>query len=413
MQHKYKCIHHSPLHTNDCILSLCLHKNYIVTGTLMGYVNLILIDSRRTNDSHREQLIGADSYRTTERPILKSDVECISHISCVFINDNNIYIGLNDRKMLCANIAEVTNASSLYHKTIGDKCVSTNEGCSKDCTLMMANNRLLLIHTKFGDNKDKKITNTTFAYENRNLSNDNDIVTGEVKSTNFSVPFDFDGDRYVYIEYIENSSKTQRKLCVHYTLTYPLQYQSKSPISVDLAEDYGHISHLKLIHNNIVFLVKNLNECVIAELNQSNELIQLCAFAHLGEEIIASACYIDTEHFAVTGNPTSLLLLDNNRAKGETYTSEINWEVNGNEMNYTNNDIVQNVKIVTVDLEGNVNMFHQKQETTLFNIYDVDNIDKDFKKKMLFDIGYPYYVAFNNEYLVITTDYGAFVFVSQ
>ena len=45
----------------------------------------------------------------------------------------------------------------------------------------------------------------------------------------------------------------------------------------------------------------------------------------------------------------------------------------------------------------------------MFNIYEIDNIDKEYKDKEFFSIGFPYYITYNKDYYVIGTDHGAFV----
>ena len=213
-KNKYKCILYSPLHLNDCISAMCLHDNKILIGTLMGVSQLIIINKDETNDSYSH--------------IIKTITKVITeHISCVYINNNsNINIGISSSKIVHVDVDKVLTLAinesdnEQQHDTnlicpMNDKCKSK----SKDCTCMMANNRLLIIHTKFEDKADSPINKLNFEYENRNLSDSNNSKCGEITSTNFSVPFDFDGDRYVYIEYI---SKTKRKLCVYYTLTFVL-----------------------------------------------------------------------------------------------------------------------------------------------------------------------------------------------
>ena len=435
----YKCIGYFPLHRNDCVSSMHLHNELIVTGTFMGVSQLILINKDEINNS----------YSSTVKTITELVTE---HISCVYINHINhqINVGISSSQMMHVDIEKVVNSSLIENNNnneqhdmnypsypINDKCKSK----SKDCTCMIANDRLLIINTKFEDDADDPIQKVNFEYENRSLSGF-DSKCGGITSTNYSVPFDFDGDRYVYIEY---SSKTKRRLCVYYTLTF----EQNSQIVVNLNESYGHISHLKLIQDDIVFLVKNLNECVIIELKTTKCVVSLDvldAFTHLGKEIIASACYMNNNscggslnaqttnvgiNLATTKNNVvitneekesannDILVLNRQqtRANEEVDNSEGGLKVRVNDdekcINKRKENILQNVQIVTVDLEGTVNMFYQGIENTLFNIYDMDDVNKDLKEKMLFDVGYPYYVAVNNMLLVVTTDYGVLVFAKQ
>ena len=64
---------------------------------------------------------------------------------------------------------------------------------------------------------------------------------------------------------------------------------------------------------------------------------------------------------------------------------------------------------ITIAYDGNFNVYHDKKESTLFNLYKIDNIDSEYKEKTFFSTGFPYYISFNNLYYAITTDHGVFV----
>jgi hypothetical protein len=68
-----------------------------------------------------------------------------------------------------------------------------------------------------------------------------------------------------------------------------------------------------------------------------------------------------------------------------------------------------NYSIITLDKDGKVNVFHNKKQKTLFNIYNIKNIDDKYKKMEFFSVGFPYYIVVNELYFCITTDHGLFV----
>ncbi len=65
--------------------------------------------------------------------------------------------------------------------------------------------------------------------------------------------------------------------------------------------------------------------------------------------------------------------------------------------------------IFILDNNGNMNMYKNKKNITLFNLYNVKGIDESYKEKKFFSVGYPYYFVLNELYFAITTDYGLFV----
>ena len=50
---------------------------------------------------------------------------------------------------------------------------------------------------------------------------------------------------------------------------------------------------------------------------------------------------------------------------------------------------------------------------TLFNLYNIQNIEKKYKDTKFFSLGFPYYITMNENYYIITTDNGIFVINSE
>ena len=101
-----------------------------------------------------------------------------------------------------------------------------------------------------------------------------------------------------------------------------------------------------------------------------------------------------------------------------------NIKVNISNKNKNNNDdsLIEDKSkyyIITLDIEGNFNSYFYDSENnkemikTLFNLYDIQNIETKYKKVKFFSLGYPYYITMNNNYYVITTDNGIFVINSE
>ena len=71
--------------------------------------------------------------------------------------------------------------------------------------------------------------------------------------------------------------------------------------------------------------------------------------------------------------------------------------------------------IITLDIDGNFNLYYNKNENnieikiTLFNLYKIKNISNSSKNLSFFSVGFPYYITMNEYYYIITTDNGIFV----
>ena len=65
-------------------------------------------------------------------------------------------------------------------------------------------------------------------------------------------------------------------------------------------------------------------------------------------------------------------------------------------MDQTEKNIDDDLYIITVDKNGNFNQYHDGKIKTIFNLYDIKNIDQKYKEEEFFSLGFPYFVVFNN-----------------
>ena len=79
-------------------------------------------------------------------------------------------------------------------------------------------------------------------------------------------------------------------------------------------------------------------------------------------------------------------------------------------MDRSNNKTKQMTKSNNNDFKKrSVNTFNNKKQKTLFNIYNIKNIEDKYKKLEFFSVGFPYFIVINELYFCITTDHGLFV----
>ena len=406
------------------------------------------------------------------------------------------------------------------------KCEST--------TCMMTDKYFLIVHTIFGE-YNTPISLNKVLYENKMMTS-YEVVKGEIEMYNYSIPFDFDGDRFLFLDY---ETDILRRICIYYTLT------KKEPFVHKISNGFGHINYMKFLLNDKIILCKNQKICEIYKIDENFRLLD--SWIHDGNEIIAMNIYIegtkDTETFLDDSN-TNLSFKRYN--ENESQTVEINTKKGNNskkkikhnkieniysispihhsqkrkhlekeksssstirELNlidngnlnikaikrkynmidrYNNNsdinnrknrfeenmveiyskhktpsikdntsfgdnkkrnidennnnfhlsnkelikkneeikDIIQDkneptersfyrtdkkIYIITVDLNGNFNLYHNNKNKTIFNLYKINNIDNKYKEDEFFALGFPYYVTMNSRYYAISTDHGIFV----
>ena len=534
------------------------------------------MDSKLFNEKQEQSKNSETKNKNIKFPqITKLIIRSKENIPCLqFENQDIINISIGDlevirlENMSTFNINDVTSTYN-YSKLRNYKTENEHIEYCESCICMMSHSCYLIIFTKFGS-YNSKIEFKDVKYENKNLKK-YEIIQGTIKLSNYVVPFDFDGDQFLFLDYI---SKKERTINVFYTMTKKEEY-----IYVIKDRSYGHISHMKLLPNNKIFLCRNNKQCEIHLMSKDFETIE--QYLHFGEEVITSYAFIqnniediinincnknkinklnsdrlnyeenneseDEEEKSKSDIKMNILKLFENKAKNNTKKRLINIDQtvnigafhskteknivkknekklissNGNDVNihhtennhsnsnkknlfinnlpsinpsfdnssrrdinltlenkrftsnrnskensatkynlltsdkkkknsknsvssieiygkkkqngiknkinkiglhfgsnigdnmeeptFINNKDTDNFYIVTLDKDGSVNIFNNKKQKTLFNIYDIKNIEDKFKKLEFFSVGFPYFIVINELYFCITTDHGLFV----
>ena len=393
---------------------------------------------------------------------------------------------------------------------------------------MMNSTNFLIIFTDFG-NYNCELKSAKIKYNNIEF-NTGRKFSGKINMHNFSVPFDFDGEDFLFLD---NISKEDRLICLFDTINNQFFYKYK------ISRNFGHISHMKILmlKEKKIFLCRNDLQCEIHSLDDNFTCIE--SFEHIGDDILNVFIYFKeskiNEEFKQkikdeknknilklsNKNYEDYIKINNNKSKtniklndviiiknknNEKITLEKNNEINNNindnnilNMNYLSsnqnktdknvNEIKLRIKeesdnsnikemnshsknlnlknstiqifnknnlneeskeplneekkiknkhkqdiltlkvdedkrntievkdkkdiinyyIFVLDNNGNLNMYKNKKNRTLFNLYNIEGIDESYIEKQFFSIGYPYYFVVNELYFAITTDFGLFV----
>ena len=455
------------------------------------------------------------------------------NIPCVsFDTKDKVNLSIGDYEIIrLENMStfNINDNNSNYNYIRIRNYVSENEHI-KNCenaTCMVTDKYFLIVHTIFAEN-NSPITLNKVTYENKMVTSF-EVVKGEIEMFNFSTPFDFDNDRFLFVDY---ESETIRRICIYYTLS------KIEPYIYKISNGFGHINYMKFLLNDKIILCKNQKCCEIHKIDDNFRLLE--AWEHNGNEIIAMNIYIEgskeseialdetntnlsfkkynenesqtieinikkpnvfknknkyhsrdnlyeissKNHFKRKpfekekfNNSTlrELKLIDNKNINKKNikydtvdkcfdYNSEIenrknrydqieiynkNKTPNGSinefkknkQINKFNNDFIvtdkefisknkslnnciqdknkptersffQNEKkiyIITLDLNGNLNLYHNNKNKTIFNLYKINNIDQKYKEEEFFSLGFPYYISMNSKYFAISTDHGIFV----
>ena len=457
--------------------------------------------------------------------VTKLILNASENISCVvFDTKDNVIISIGDLEIIKLekiSTFNISDSNSKYDYTRVRNYPTEEEhiiNC-ENTTCFLTSSNYLILNTVFEEN-NSPIIMQQIPYQNKILNN-LDIVKGNIEMFNFCVPFDFDGDKFLFLDY---QTKDIRRICIFYTIS------ENQPFIHKINQDFGHISHMRLLQNDKIFLCRKYTHCEIYKLNETEECTLLEDWNHIGEEIIAVDIYLQgtkisknfmnnnlNDIYNIQSNENiyndmgkiqstrrvfekeekenevkitfndkahnhkkNLIIIDYNKSNNSSfrdleYNNKWNYKKKFKEENYfSDNSIKNNNKkkeeieiynkhksksknkefniklkndnemeihndnllkiksndlnnnkymdlkntgsnednktyIVTLDLNGNVNLYSNKINKVLFNLYQISNIDKKYKDEEFFSSGFPYFIIMNSIYFAISTDHGIFV----
>lgn len=397
------------IHFADPISSLKLTNDYMIMGTMMGRTSVY--------DIQNQKIIVLSALNS-------------ENISDISYNDDesSFYVAVGDEEI---KVYKTDNLGSENFQSIN--VYETENKHDQNCEnayLLLSNESLFRIQLAQIDDGTLTIIGTDQEYELKyfNPRDNNRNYTGKLPMTNYSVPFDFDGENFLWVEFLKSGI---RNIC---RANIPLLVTQKEVYKKELDKNCGikHISHAKLLHDNKIFIVHSLNICEIRKLDKDFSLIE--SFTHNGEEVYSFDIFYEDENYNNTvikfGNiktykeikfsgqtlneNNEFIKIEENQSNNFNLnenlkvksSDDFNTNINKTKDKYTDKI---NLSIITLDLNGNVNLYKNKSEKTLFNLYSIRDISQDLKDKQFFSMGYAYYIKSNLNYFCISSDHGCFI----
>ena len=250
-------------------------------------INENKVSSKENNNSDNDNKSIIDDKLKKFSRVTQLITKSNENIPCIeFDTDDKINISIGDFEVICLNNMSNfnindENSTYEYFKIKNYKNDSQHIKYCEQSTCMMNSSNYLIIFTDYGD-FNSKIYFDNFKYRHRNLRTFK-AKTGKIEMSNFSVPFDFDGDRFLFLDY---RTKEIRRICIHSVLN------DKNIYEYNISKAFGHISHMKLIssEDNKIFLCRNNNQCEIHLMDDNFTCIQ--SWDHIGKDVISSFVYI-------------------------------------------------------------------------------------------------------------------------
>ena len=174
---------------------------------------------------------------------------------------------------------------------------------------------------------------------------------------------------------------------------------------------------VKQENNKKTFIDKNMNnnmeEISKNEENQYLEKAKTVVIKKKKKKIIETGSFSNNINSELIKEKVNANISNNSENSKSSNIKKINVESINKEKNKENKEKESSTdisySIITLDIDGNVNLYQYGEEVTLFNLYNLKDISEKNKKDKFFSMGYEYYIKSNLEYFCISTDQGCFV----
>jgi hypothetical protein len=401
----YLLIGHIETRFGDPITSISLNSRYCIIGTMFGKLILYTIKIKEATIilEHSEEEILNINFSSNNNSNSHDFYCCVGDKSILKYSIRQNLLNKNNQTVTL--IATINNYSDeCLHVKVCDNALVF---CTKEIYFMVAIEQL---------KKKPMVLNTTdSSYIIKNVETMETIEKGFIKTTNYIVPFDFDGKYFILLQFF---TVTERMLCSFNVITLKTWKHL-------LREDFGVLNYCKFINDNKVFIVRKFNLCEIRIMDDNFTITH--SFQNIGDKVIG----LDFFYKITKSVNKSTNVLDLNKKKdkddiSETetkklyYNNNLSGEDNLNSSFGDKNNILYNsenirantdINFILLDVDGNVNFYNvDKGIKNLFNVNKVNEIDKSIREKGLFSLNYPYIIKFYHPYLVVSTDNGCYIF---
>jgi hypothetical protein len=401
----YLLIGHIETRFGDPITSISLNSRYCIIGTMFGKLILYTIKIKEATIilEHSEEEILNINFSSNNNSNSHDFYCCVGDKSILKYSIRQNLLNKNNQTVTL--IATINNYSDeCLHVKVCDNALVF---CTKEIYFMVAIEQL---------KKKPMVLNTTdSSYIIKNVETMEIIEKGFIKTTNYIVPFDFDGKYFILLQFF---TVTERMLCSFNVITLKTWKHL-------LREDFGVLNYCKFINDNKVFIVRKFNLCEIRIMDDNFTITH--SFQNIGDKVIG----LDFFYKITKSVNKSTNVLDLNKKKdkddiSETetkklyYNNNLSGEDNLNSSFGDKNNILYNsenirantdINFILLDVDGNVNFYNvDKGIKNLFNVNKVNEIDKSIREKGLFSLNYPYMIKFYHPYLAISTDNGCYIF---
>ena len=319
----------------DPINSITLGKDILIAGTMMGRTFFYCFSSK-----YQRQLTDLSN-------------EAITSTSIDTNHNDSLYFSIGDEEV-CEFLNEKGNndyPESTRYKNYTNEEMHNNR--CESCYTMLDKNKYLMLFFDEPYNANSPIMSYYCDFLIYSYDNERNKIEGKINLSNYVVPFEYTDNKFIFLEHL---TEGKRKLSI-------FDFVTKTKTENEIAVGLGHVSFLRLVHNNFL-IVRNYN--IISVFDE--KMKEICNLSYTKGEIESIDWYEDDSKKII------LVVLDSS----------------GNVTEYSIKD----------------NKMEQIGELCLNKVIE---IDLEMKQKGLFDMEFPYYVKANAKFIVITCDYACII----
>ena len=261
----YILVEHIETRFGDPITSININSNFCIIGTMLGRLILFNINTHKVTtllDGSDEEILHINFASNNSR--LTNDFYCCIGDSSILkysikpnlLDSNNPIISLN---------STIKNYPEEFMHV--KDCDNAIVYMTKEIFFMVAIDQI---------KKKPMILNTTESkYLVKNIESMEKIEEGILRTTNYIVPFDFDGKYFVIMQFFTNVER----------MLFSFNVFTQKTWKHVLNKNFGILNYCKLIKDNKLFIVRNLNQCEFRIMDDNFTLTQ--SFVHKGDQVIA------------------------------------------------------------------------------------------------------------------------------
>ena len=255
MNDEIKLVRYITLRYADPICAIDLNDKYLVYGTMLGTAACYIIDQKRLitlSETQDENVSGIKLQENKENP-----------------KESKLFVSIGDDKIILYNsIGENLNEIPKYEEIYNYQSENEHYKQCEKCYTMLKNNYLVRTFIEFPNEvkTPSNLTSTEILIKNLLKLNEKETQVN-IDMSNYCVPFDFDGDKYVFIDFLEEKKRMFEIYDIknqNYILNFEIEKYK---------EKIGHISLLQLFESFIIYLVDI--KCNIIQYSYKNNKVKL------------------------------------------------------------------------------------------------------------------------------------------